>query len=370
MTELRKIYKKDIPNLLSDAAFWKHEFLAVSKHRLYAHYKNPTSSDDDIVLILAYLNQELVGYMGVFIDQIILDDVVQKIGWLSTWWVHPKTKGTGIGRQILDEMYQINQGKIGISQFTPSAKRVYDKSGYFTDLKQNIGMKAVLRSNLVFVIPTLKPWAKKALPLLRLTDSIINGFLNAKLSLQKNNIKKNLKGISVDYLNIIDQEVQDLIYKYNKNHISKKENAFFEWLKAYHWVQESPLLSMTNKEKYEFSIYDRSFNVYLIKILERGVCVGFVVLQKRNHVSKLLFAYYDTTQHAKLVANVIKLQLMEQNTRELICYDEAICAELKKSSVFIYTTKKVKNSIISKAFGKTDFTDVIMNFGDGDCCFA
>lgn len=370
MTELRKIFKSDIPNLLSDTAFWQHDFLAISKHRLYAHYKNPTSSDDDVVLLLAYLNQELVGYMGVFMDQITLDGVAQKIGWLSTWWVHPKTKGTGIGRQILDEMYQINGGKIGISQFTPSAKRVYDKSGYFTDLKQNLGIKAVLRSNLVFVIPTLQPRAKKMLPLLRFTDSIVNGFLNVKLSFQKNHVKKNLKGISVEYLNVIDQDVADIIKKHNKNHISSKGNAFFEWLKAYHWVQESPLLSMTNKDKYEFSIYDISFNVYLIKILEQGVCVGFVVLQKRNHVSKLLFAYYDDTQHSKLVANVIKLQLMEQNTRELICYDEAICAELKKSAVFIYTTKKVKNSIISQAFGKTDFTDIEMNFGDGDCCFA
>lgn len=147
MIEIKKIYKKDIVNLLSDASFWKHSFLSISKHRLYAHYKNPNLSDDNIVLLLYLLNKELVGYMSVFIDAISIDGLHKKRGWLSTWWVHPKTKGSGIGREILNTMYAKLPGQMGISQFTPSAKRVYDKSAYFTTFKGNISIKAVLRSN-------------------------------------------------------------------------------------------------------------------------------------------------------------------------------------------------------------------------------
>src|SRR5688572_27959784 len=122
MIELKTIYKKDVPELLDNSGFWNHSFLSIRKHRLYAHYKNPNCDENDVVLLLAYLNGELVGYMGVFIDKILLDGSVDKIGWLSTWWGHPKTKGSGIGREILDTMYTLNNGKIGISQFTPSAK--------------------------------------------------------------------------------------------------------------------------------------------------------------------------------------------------------------------------------------------------------
>lgn len=64
MIEIKKINKKDIPELLSDNQFWNHSFLPISKHRLYAHHKNPNLEDNDIVLILSYLNNELVGYMG------------------------------------------------------------------------------------------------------------------------------------------------------------------------------------------------------------------------------------------------------------------------------------------------------------------
>lgn len=370
MIELKKIYKKDILELLSNDAFWNHSFLSISKHRLYAHYKNPNLKDDDIVLLLSYLNAELVGYMGVFIDEITIDGIKKKIGWLSTWWVHPKTKGSGIGREILNEMYLELEGQIGISQFTPSAKRVYDKSGYFTTLKENVGIKAVLRSNLTFVLPAVYPQLKKFETVFNVADHFINFFVNLKLGVQKQLITSKLKEISVEYLQIIDQETFNLISTFNKKDLSNKDFAFFEWLKTYNWVQTAPLLNLTQKDKYEFSMYDKSFEISYLKIIKENNCIGFVVLQKRNYVSKVLFTYYDNSKYAAEISNIIKLQAIAQNTREIICYDEAICANLKASSVFLYKTKKVKQSIISKVFNKTDFDEVRMNFGDGDCSFA
>lgn len=370
MTIIKKVYKKDVPILLADAEFWTHSFLAITKHRLYAHYKNPLLEDDDIVLLLSYLNNELVGYMGLFIDKINIENKLEKIGWLSTWWVHPKTKGTGIGREILNTMYAANNGKIGISQFTPSAKRVYDKSGYFTTLKESVGTKAVLRSNLRFVIPALFPKIKKLSILFEKIDSFLNFFVNIKLGLQKKALTNSLKNITLEYVNFIDDDALNIIHKYNKNNLSYKGKAFFEWLTTYHWVQKAPLLQFTNKHLYEFSSYDTAFEFSLIKVLKQGTCIAFIVLQKRNFVTKVLFTYFDQTQFTKDIANIIKLQAASQNTREIICYDTDICNEFKKSYLFLYKTKKVKHSIISKSFNQINFDSVQMHFGDGDCSFA
>ncbi|HLA54881.1 MAG TPA: GNAT family N-acetyltransferase [Flavobacterium sp.] len=369
MIEIKKIYKKDIPGLLSNVEFWKNSFLAISRHRLHAHLKNPTSDDTDVVLLLAYLNQELVGYMGVYIDKIILDGAETKIGWLSTWWVHPKTKGSGIGREILNTMYEANNGKIGISQFTPSAKRVYDKSGYFATLKKSVGIKGILKSHTAYLIPQLYPKMNFLKPGFALLDFLINALVSVKLLFLEQVIKKRLQNIKVDYLTTPDAETIEIIKAHNSHHISEKSPDFFEWLKACHWVEEAPLLEFTDKSKYEFSMYDKSFAIYLVKVTENNRCIGFFVLQKRNVMVKLLFAYYDGKDSEK-ITDIIKLQCLAQNTREIICYDPKICAVLKKSHIFLYRRKKVKESIISKAFGKIDFEDVIVNFGDGDCSFA
>ena len=370
MIEIKEILKKEIPDFIERSNSWNESFLPISKHRIYAHYKNPTCDDNDIVLLLAYLDKELVGYMGVFIDKIVLKNIEHKIGWLSTWWVHPKTKGLGIGREILNTMYQKNNGKIGISQFTPAAKRVYDKSGYFVELKENYGIKGVLRSNLYFVVPTLFPKAIAFVPVLKGLDTFLNIFINLKLSFQKGIIKKGINNIQLEYLNVIDSETMSFINKYNKDHISPKNAEFFEWLKTYNWVLEAPLLEYTENSKYAFSMLDKSFSIYLIKIIEKNNTIGFIVLQKRNDTIKVLFAYYDSDKHSEIISKIIKLHCIELGAQEIICYDPSICKNLFASSIFIYKRKKVKNSIISKAFNQSDFANVTVNFGDGDCSFA
>ena len=370
MIEIKRVKKRNILTLISDEDFWNHEFLAISKHRLYSHFKNPNLEEDDLVLLLSYLDKELVGYLGVFIDKIMLNGKEEKIGWLSTWWVHPKTKGKGIGRELLHAMYTDNKGKIGISQFTPSAKRVYDKSGYFVDLKVNKGVKAVLRSNMSFVMPILFSKTKKMIKVLNMFDDFINIFINGKLSIQRKFITSKNHTINLEYVNIVDHEILSVIHKFNKKDISYKGAAFFEWMKAYHWVIKAPLLNETNKSKYEFSMYDVAFDYFLIKLKEKNRCVGFIVLQRRNTSLKVLFTYYDKTKKVDVVSDIIKLHAIDLGVREIICYDEEISENLNKSKLFLYKRKKVKQSIISKAFGSTNFEEVRMNFGDGDCSFA
>lgn len=370
MKEIREVRKKDIPFLMEDVTFWNHSFLSISKHRLWSHFHNPVCSDEDIVMLLAYIDNELVGYMGAYIDFITVEGKKQKIAWLSTWWVHPSTKGTGIGRMLLDTMFTKQKGQIGISQFTTSAKRVYDKSGYFTDLKSSKGIKAVIRCNSAAVMPILFPKLKAVTFLFRFTDTVFNFFINRRLWFCKRHIQSKLANVYLEYLPFPDSEVRVLVSQYGQNDISIKSNDFFTWLKSYHWVYEAPLIDMTNKKQYEFSMYDKAFDYYYVKINTENTCVGFVVLQKRGTTLKVLFVYCDVKEQGKLVADVIKQHAIEMNIREIICYEPVIVSHLFESSLFLYKKRKVKHSIISKSFGITNFSKTRVNYGDGDCCFA
>ncbi|WP_146743771.1 GNAT family N-acetyltransferase, partial [Aequorivita sp. CIP111184] len=313
MMEIKKILKKDIPYLFENKSIWQSDFLPISKHRLWAHYENPNCADNDVVLLIAYLNDEMVGYMGVFMDKITLDNIEEKIGWLSTWWMHPKTKGKGIGRELLTKMYNLNSGKIGISQFTESAKRVYDRSNYFTTLKKSKGIKAVLRSNLSETIPLIFPSTKPYEDIFNFFDGVMNLFINVKLGISKIIIKNKLRKVTLEYLIKPDTESFALISNQNINNLSHKEISFFQWLKNFYWVQEAPLLSFTNKDRYAFSMYDKRFNIYYIKVCLKETCIGFLVLQIRKNTCKVLFAYYPSNINLDTLCNIIKLQCIEQN---------------------------------------------------------
>lgn len=370
MIDFKIVRRKDILALLSDEAFWNGPFLAVSKNRLYAHYHNPQIQDEDVVLLLAYLDSNLAGYMGIYIDKILIQGTYRRIGWLSTWWVDPSTKGTGLGRSILDKMYDLMNGEIGISQFTQSAQRVYDKSGYFTALKKNRGIKAVLRSNLQFVIPAMFPSSIKLKALFNTLDIFFNFFINGKLRIQKKVLLNKLQSVTLEYLTFIDDQSYSIIKKYSQEDLTPKNKAFFEWLNSYNWVTKASVLDLTDIHRYAFSMYDIAFDYSFIKICTQGECVGFIVLQNRNYVTKVLFTYYDADKYVQEVTHVIKLHVVSLQIRELICYDEKVCEELKKSNLFLYTRQKEKNALISKVFEPLHHKDKRFNFGDGDCSFA
>lgn len=370
MIEIKTVLKKDIPHFLNDKQIWDMDFLVSSKHRLIAHYHNPYLNNEDIVLQLGYLNNKLLGYIGVFTDYVNHKDNQEKIGWLSTWWVHPETKGSGLGRALLDKMYQDFNGKIGISQFTTSAKRVYDKSGYFNDFKLSEGFKFAIKSNLKNILPLINPHLKKYN--FNSIDYILNIWFNTYNLFSKKNIQKNIpKNISVDYLSEIDNETSIFIKEHQENDIFKKNADFFNWLKKYLWVLPAPLQKITRKENYEFSMFsEKLFDYSFLKICQNKKIIGFVVIQQRDYNGKVLFSYFEK-QNQKVISDIILLHFLNTEIRDFICYDKLICNYLKtKKFFFIYKNKKVKHSIISKSFDLTDIKDLRFQYGDGDCAFA
>jgi len=368
--EIKTVLKKDIPHFLNNPQIWDMDFLVSSKHRLLAHYHNPNLNNEDIVLQLGYFNNELLGYIGVFTDYINKKNNLEKIGWLSTWWVHPKSKGSGLGRALLDKIYQDFNGKIGISQFTPSAKRVYDKSGYFNDFKLSEGFKFAIKSNLKNILPLINPRLRKYN--FNSIDYILNIWFNTYNFFSKKNIEKNIpKNISVDYLSEIDNETSIFIKERQENDIFKKNADFFNWLKKYLWVLPAPIQKITRKENYEFSIFsEKLFDYSFLKISQNKKIIGFVVIQQRDYSGKVLFSYFEK-QNQKVISDTILLHFLNTEVRDFICYDKLICNYLKtKKFFFIYKNKKVKHSIISKSFHLNDIKDLRFQYGDGDCAFA
>ncbi|MBU3658443.1 MAG: GNAT family N-acetyltransferase [Flavobacteriales bacterium] len=365
MRSFRKVLKKDVQNVLEDVSFWNNSFLIISKQRLIALQNNPNAEDDDIVLILAMEEETIIGYMGLFVDYITLNGVTQKMGWITTWWV--KYKGTGIGKDLMNEMFDANKGLIAVSQFNSNSGRVFEKSGNYIDIVNTNGYSFALRSN----IQELLISKFKLLDKVHFIPNLINSVLSIYSSIKINkflNSNKNLE-FTVEYLKTIDSDSFEFINKHNANHISKKSKEFYNWLLGYYWVLKAPLLEKTNKSKYAFSMYDYDFDISFIKIIKKNEIVGILVLQKRNSKVKVLFAYYNENC-VDLVSKVIILNSINQDTREIVCYDIGINNQLNKLSFYTYKTDVQRRSIISKSFGVSNFDNVIVNFGDGDCGFA
>ena len=366
MIEIKKITKSGVLEFIDNNEHFQNGFFVSSKHRLLSHYNNPNIDNDDIVLLLAYLNKECVGYMGMFIDKVSINSEVKKIGWLSTWWVDSKARGSGL--KILQTMYDLNNGFIGISHFTDTAKRLYDKIGYFNNLKNFEGLEFILRVDLVSFLHYRFGISRKNI-ILNLIGDITEALETARLSYSRRKIRKSLINVSIEYLSEIDAEVIDLISKWNSNDLSPKSDVFFNYLKKYSWLVDAPSIDLTESNNYEFSSFDNYFNISLVKIKKADECIGFVVLQNRNRTTKVLFTYFDPEVVFE-IGQVILLHALDCKSINLLCYVDILSDVIGQNKFFVKSKESKYSSIISKTYGDINFDEYRIQYGDGDNCFT
>lgn len=368
---IREVTKKELPQVLNDDALWTDRFLVASKHRLYAHFQNPNAQEDDVILLLSYVNDVLVGYLGCYIDIISIEDHSDKIAWLSTWWLHKDAAGKGIGGRMLRAMYEIHDGKIGISQFTPSAKRVYDKSGYFVTLKKLQGCKIDIRFNLQNLLPLFYSRFRSVRGMLSVLDGVLNLIVNLKLKVIRRIYSSKIRDVKIDYLSYVDRRTAKFIDKFQQNALCKRNPEFFNYIKVHKWIEEAPLIDLVaDKKRYFFSDYNRRFNIYLLRVISGDNIVSFCTMLRKDEELKVLQIYYEA-EYVAHVARLVVLHGIELGISTIITYDAAISSYFKKNGLArIRYKKKERESIISKIYGINDFGNYNFQYGDGDCSFA
>ena len=124
--------------------------------------------------------------------------------------------------------------------------------------------------------------------------------------------------------------------------------------------------------KYYFSYKAKSFGFFYVKVFSKSKeLVGFVVLQERDRLLKVLYSFQKETHH-DLVTRVVLDHAVSLGCSTMITYENAIVSSLPKHRLgYLYARKKTKEALISKEFGSEEqWAGKYFHYGDGDCCFA
>src|SRR5713226_4191130 len=86
--EILAYNKADLKRLLADERFWMQPKLPITRSRIISHVANPRADDDDKLLITASSKGQLVAYLCILPDLVMVDRESRvKFGWLTAWWV-------------------------------------------------------------------------------------------------------------------------------------------------------------------------------------------------------------------------------------------------------------------------------------------
>ncbi|KPH12831.1 GNAT family N-acetyltransferase [Chryseobacterium sp. ERMR1:04] len=356
MIHLKTFNKKQLEEFVSSGDFKKYDFLPITAHRAYSHINNPKANDDQTLLILAFDDDNLAGYIGCFPDHFIIDGKVFNYAWLSTLYVSCNFRGKRIAQSLLQKAFEEYHENLALTEFTKEAEGLYNKMGTFEYIQPKVGKRYYFRTDLATIIPSKKPKTKGLQPIFRWGDFILNSCISVRNAF----IRK--PGFKFEILDSIDHESADFVSAFHSNRNAEELN----WAIENPWVLESK----SKEEKYLFSSFAESFNYYWIKIYDhKNTLETCALLFVRD--GHLKISYLFSTSDSEQFITFLSYFIVKNKLNDLTSYQTEFNKKAESMNIFpsIHQRNMERRYMLHKQFIKNLPQDFDPHFqdGDGDC---
>ncbi|MEZ4826028.1 MAG: GNAT family N-acetyltransferase [Bacteroidia bacterium] len=363
--EFRELTPAGLAAFIDSEEYRQMPVVPVSPHRALSHIQNPRAEPDDLILLLAYEDEKMVGYLGVLADRLYIRGQARKAGWLSCMWVDPDQRGKGIAKKLLNQVLDAWGQRILVTEFTHAAKGLYDVSGVFDDLKKVEGIRAYLRFPLAEVIPRKIPSLKFLRPFFSGADGLLNALVAFRWWFGAGK-----PALDWEVIGEIDENIAAFIELRQEQQLMRRNAGDLNWMIRYPWLIGG-VGEDRNSRRYHFSATEKRFEVINLRLTDKGGnTTGYLMMTVRGNNMKIPYLYADD----KLIPEVGKLivwLMKDKGLRILTVFHPALVRYFREhKSPFLHIRKARRHYIISKIFGPVDSEEVEIQDGDADCGFT
>lgn len=353
--EYRLYNRKSLLDYTQSKAYADAKHVAISKHRASSQYHNPRCQDEDIIMIMAWDGSHLAGYLGVLPDDLFASDGKRiHVGWLSCLWVNPNLRGHGIGMQMLNQILAEWKQKIILTEFTPEAGRLYEKSGMFRYLPLLQGYRFYFRSCLRRILPPKSAFLKRCTPVFCLIDSCLNACLDLRLKGRRSRaLMENSNILSEDPITI--------------HSAFRRTNIELDWTGKHPWL--IPVDDGNHyRERYFFSAVEKDFIQVIHTDADHHNSL-FLGTIRDGHFKLAYLQYFDIT----FAADVIDHYVSDGTIDYVTIFDLSIHAGMKHAQNRPLLCKKIERKWMTTSAlydYLTDGAHANIAPGDGDSIFT
>lgn len=365
--KIKLLNKIALQEFIESDQFKTMPVIPISTHRAISHINNPANTPEDILLLLAFIDNEMVGYLGVLADNVQLSiNTTLHCGWMSCIWVSEQHRGKKIAQQLLEASFKAWNNKLIATEFTPHAKALYDKTNHFSDFITLTGVRLYVRSDLEYILSKKSDWLKKFKPIFSIADSAINFFNDIRYK----NIPALPKNYQVTFETKITEAAAAFINTQNQRYLFRRNANSLQWILRYPWV----IKEWTNDDetsRYYFSTTDKSFDFIPVEVKNSdGDMCAFLLFAKRANNLTLPYCFF--TCNADIVVSIIQHYIKISGVNIFTVYHTPIAEKLKQQTMQVLWKKKMQRSyLISKVLLQhLQSKELLLQDGDGDCAFT
>jgi hypothetical protein len=352
--------------LLSDE-FWRAKTLPISRQKALSFCHNPRAEKDDPALLVAYVEDEAVGYLGMLPDRIFLNDTGHKMGWLTGWWVSSMAP-RGVGAILLYKALNAYRERVGVAGGSREARKALLASQKFIALNPLSGFDIRFRFNTAARIPRRFPPMKIFRIGFRVADVVLDEIVNLRGFFWERSSAVRRR-LTFEYVSSIDEEAGRFIERHHRQDLARKAKADLNWIMAYPWIVSAPQKDSAGR-RYFFSSISARFLYLGVKVFEQtDGLIGFLMLSVRDDRMSVLFSHFEDG-HASAIAAAAVYHALAMDVSTLSLYDERLVKGFSGLRCPCWSMQPVSRGFfLSQAFADMPLADCRLQGGDGDFAF-
>jgi len=343
--------KRDLRTLLTDDRFWTQPRLPITKRRVISHVANAKAEETDVVLITAYDQDQLVGYLGILPDTLVIEGQAPvKFGWLTTWWADKESESRLSATQILFSAIKRYANRIAVSSFSDDAKCVYDATRRFRECARF--------DREYFLIALPPPFYGLSGPTRSFAATKNRMICGRKLE---------RRGLEIQITKSLNGDLSSFINARAAGDPLGRDASYWRWILQFPWVS-GDLEDEAIQRRYEFSVFIKDFRQIPMLVSRHGAIIAFLFLTLRNGRLGLKYAYYDSND-ASDVATALRVAVADIKPWLYISADSVLNAAIKRDLPF-YVARKSKPMLAYATKGLPLSVGCPPQFGIGDNIFT
>ncbi|MCC7244445.1 MAG: GNAT family N-acetyltransferase [Saprospiraceae bacterium] len=340
--------------------------IPITPARAVSHARNPRAKPDDVALLLAVSDDQMLGYLGAVTEQLQVKNGQVRVGWLSCLWVSPLLRGKGMATRLLREMTEHWRGYTILTEFAPDTRRMYERSGLFMESEPVLGVRGYLRPNLTDLLPPRRAIFGKIKPVLHLADYSLDLLNQVRLKFVGRKPQPEFR-----YLTCLDEQHDAFIRQWNQKELAQRDAQAINWFLQYPWIIQSTQPDSISK-RYHFSLLANDFQQKALEIFdEKGNTRALAILGQRDRHLRLVAAWFDPND-VKEVANLIAHQMLAMNTAMFTCYHPLLSAYFARNKSPFFAVKPMRRTcmVSNELMGLLPTGPLVFQDGDGDVGFT
>ena len=358
--ELQRIYLRELKAFLESERYRKAGHLPISLHRGRSHSNNPLAEPVDLVLVVMWEEDKVVGYRGVLPDRFNLGGRLIRMAWTSGIWVDPSYRRQGIGTRMVRQFVDSWEGRLCAIDPTPANRALFQRLGGFFEYPVH-GLRAYLRLNLAELLPRKNPKYGKFKGLLRIGDDLFNYFNAIRLRFFSKHFSGDLEVQTAQHL---DDEGWNFISEHQKETPARRNRQTLEWALQNPWILPKGQEKLS-PERYHFSSVADHFETTILKVRAGQKLSAVLIITLRDGAMRVPGAWFNKGD-ADLVVKVIIQFALQRRIKILSLFYPPLVGALQKMRTPFFLKRPLRRLyVISNRF-KPYFESGEINFQDGD----